>query len=167
MRACMRRPMGGEESGPHPCLLLLVPPAGSRFQQHLARETDPDAAPALAVFAINPVDAAWQVRGGGGWRWGGERRGQLMQGRTHPPPHPRQRAAICGGFLPRLGVAAMVAHCGRLGLPWAGYIPPALLLASAAEAGGGAGGLPEGLVAQLRAAEAGGGPTVLAVRRCV
>ena len=48
-----------------PLLLLLLPlRAGSRFQQHLARETDPDAAPALAVFAINPVDVAWQVRGG-------------------------------------------------------------------------------------------------------
>lgn len=119
------------------------PLAGSRFQQHLARETAPDAAPALAVFAINPTDAAWQ------------------------------REAISRGVLPRLGVAAMVAACARLGLPWAGYLPQALLLDAdtdaIAEAGGSGGGgvLPAGVRSELEAAAAAGGPTVVAVRRCV
>jgi hypothetical protein len=115
---------------PPPAEPLLLQSTGSRFQQHLARETtaaadassDGAAATAqLAVFAINPVDAAFQTR------------------------------AICAGALPRLGVPAMVAACERLRLPWAGYIAPAQLLVSALDVPSGAAPLlPASLLEQLQ-----------------
>ena len=109
---------------------------GSRFQQHLARETNPDDAAQLAVFAINPTSRAWQ------------------------------HEAITAGVLPRLGTAEMVATCEALGLPWAGYLPAALLLRAAAESSPPL--LPPSLLGQLSVgAETDGGPprpTVLHVR---
>ena len=67
--------------------------------------------------------------------------------------------AVLAGCLPRLPVAAMVADCARLGLPWAGGLDPARLLAAAAEAAGAGSAppLPAPLAAALAAAAAQGG----------
>jgi hypothetical protein len=66
-------------------------------------------------------------------------------------------AATAADALPRLPVAAMVADCARLGLPWAGGLPPARLLEEAAGGSGAAPLLPARLAAALHAAAAAGG----------
>ena len=68
-------------------------------------------------------------------------------------------AALAAGCLPRLPVEAMVADMERLGLPWAGGLPPSRLLQAPAAAA-----LPPHLAAALREAASCGGacPPIIA-----